>query len=100
MINHIVIWRFKEAAAGKTKLENIEAAVALLDGCRDLVPGIERFEIVRGVAHPACTSDLMLVSAFSSQADLDAYQTHPTHQALKPLMADAVAQRECMDYPN
>ncbi len=53
MINHIVIWRFKEAAAGKTKLENIEAAVALLDGCRDLVPGIERFEIVRGVAHPA-----------------------------------------------
>ena len=53
MINHIVIWRFKEAAAGKTKLENIDAAVALLDGCRDLVPGIERFEIVRGVSAPS-----------------------------------------------
>lgn len=99
MIHHIVMWRFKETTEnGVSKADNLEEAVRLLNGCRELVTGISAFEVVLGVHHPACTADLMLVSQFVDQSALDAYQDHPNHKALKPFMSAVVAHRECMDY--
>ena len=99
MIHHIVMWRFKEATDnGARKADNLAEAVRLLTDCRELVPGIVHFQVVRGADHPACTADLMLVSQFTDQSALDDYQNHPQHKALKPFMSNAVAHRECMDY--
>ncbi|WP_309477000.1 Dabb family protein [Trinickia acidisoli] len=98
MIRHIVMWKLKEAAEGATRTENAVKLKALLEGCRDIVPGILHLEV--GLSAPGLdsTSDVVLVSDFADKAALDAYQVHPTHQALKQFVTAVRESRECVDY--
>ena len=98
MIKHIVMWKFRDHAEGADKAANLARAKALLDGCADLVPGMGRLEVA--IAQPGleCTYDLVLYSEFADRAALDAYQNHPQHVALKPFIAAARLERQCMDY--
>jgi hypothetical protein len=98
MIRHIVLWKLKETAEGATRAENAAKVKEKLEACRDIVPGILHLEV--GVATPGLDSDydVVLVSDFADKAALDAYQVHPTHQALKPFVAAVREARACVDY--
>jgi len=98
MIKHIVMWKLKDRAEGADKATNAAKIKALLDGCGELVPGIVEFEVA--LAQPAleATYDVVLYSAFSDRAALDAYQHHPTHVAVKPFVGAVRLERQCMDY--
>jgi hypothetical protein len=98
MIRHIVMWKLKEHAEGGTRAENILKAQALLESCRDCVPGIVEFEV--GVAASGMESnfDIVLNSTFENKAALHAYQEHPTHVALKPAMGAMRLERSCVDF--
>jgi hypothetical protein len=98
MIQHIVVWHFKDQTETGSKAQNLQQAVALLKSCAHLVDGTMTFDVALGADNAACTADLVLNSAFASQAALDAYQVHPDHEAVKVFMKQAVASRECMDY--
>lgn len=98
MIKHIVFWNFQDQTPTGSKADNLAQAVTLLQSCAQLVDGIEAFEVALGADNPACTADLVLYSAFASQAALDAYQEHPQHAPVKTFMKQAVASRHCMDY--
>lgn len=98
MLKHIVIWNLKDEAEGADKATNALKAKALLDACKNLVPGQHAFEVATAAAGLGCTADLMLYSEFDDEAALKAYQTHPTHVALKPFLAAIVSGRQCMDY--
>ena len=98
LIRHIVMWKLKESAEGATRAENVEKFKALLEGCRNLVPGTLHLEV--GVAGPglASTFDLVLVSDFVDQAALDGYQDHPEHLVVKQFAKLVVESRQCVDY--
>lgn len=98
MIRHIVMWKLKEHAEGATRAENAQKLKTRLEGCRDIVPGILRLEV--GIAAPGLgsTYDIVLDSDFADKAALDAYQVHPTHEAVKPFVAAVRESRECVDY--
>ncbi|GLU35641.1 Dabb family protein [Trinickia caryophylli] len=98
MIRHIVMWKLKEQAEGATRTENALKLKEKLEGCRDIVPGIVRLEV--GIAAPGLEStyDVVLVSDFADKAALDAYQVHPTHEALKAFIGAVRESRECVDY--
>lgn len=98
MIRHIVMWKLKETAEGATRAENARKLKEKLEGCRDIVPGILRLEV--GIAAPGLEStyDVVLVSDFADKAALDAYQVHPTHEALKGFVGKVRETRECVDY--
>jgi hypothetical protein len=98
VIRHIVMWKLKESAEGATRAENVVKFKALLEGCRDLVPGTLHLEV--GVAGPglASTFDLVLVSDFADQAALDGYQDHPEHLVVKQFAKLVVESRQCVDY--
>ncbi len=98
VIRHIVMWKLKESAEGATRAENVVKFKALLEGCRDLVPGTLHLEV--GVAGPglASTYDLVLVSDFADQAALDGYQDHPEHLVVKQFAKLVVESRQCVDY--
>ena len=98
MITHIVMWKFKDQAEGASKAQNLARAKALLDACAQLAPGTLRFEVALAEPGMECTYDLVLYSVFADRAALDAYQNHPQHQALKPYIAAARLERQCMDY--
>lgn len=98
MIRHIVMWKLKERAEGATRAENAVKLKERLEGCRDIVPGILHLEV--GIAAPGLEStyDVVLVSDFADKAALDAYQVHPTHEALKQFVVAVRESRECVDY--
>lgn len=98
MIKHIVMWKLKAQAEGADRATNVAKMKSLLEGCRDLVPGMRRFEV--GVATPGleATCDVVLYSEFEDAAALDAYQHHPAHVAIKPFIGAVRAERQCLDY--
>ncbi|WP_027796388.1 Dabb family protein [Paraburkholderia acidipaludis] len=98
MIRHIVMWQLKESAEGATREENLVKFKALLEGCRNLVPGTLHLEV--GLAEPglASTFDIALVSDFADKAALDAYQDHPDHVVVKQFAKAVTEGRQCVDY--
>jgi heme-degrading monooxygenase HmoA len=98
MLKHIVMWKLKDHAEGAEKAENARKMKAMLEGCANLVPGIEKFEVA--IAQPGleATYDVVLYSEFADRAALDAYQEHPDHVALKPFIGAVREARQCMDY--
>ena len=62
------------------------------------MPGILQLDV--GVATPGldATSDVVLVSDFTDQAALDAYQVHPVHQEVKKFVVAVAESRQCVDY--
>ena len=98
MIKHIVMWKLKEHAEGADRAANAARMKALLDGCRDIVPGIVEFEVALASPGLEATYDIVLYSVFADKAALDAYQDHPQHVAVKPFIGAVRLERQCMDY--
>ena len=102
MIKHIVMWKLKDHAEGADKATNVIKLKALLETCRNIVPGLMKLEV--GVANATleatyeATYDVVLYSEFTDKAALDAYQEHPTHQAIKPFIGAVRLERQCMDF--
>ena len=98
MIKHIVMWKLKDQAEGAGRAANAAKMKALLDGCRDIVPGIVEFEVALAQPDLEATYDVVLYSVFADKAALDAYQDHPKHVAVKPFIGAVRLERQCMDY--
>ena len=98
MVKHLVMWKMKDHAEGADKAANAAKLKALLDDCRDLVPGIVEFEVALARPGLEATYDVVLYSVFDDKAALDAYQDHPKHVALKPFIGAVRLERQCMDY--
>ncbi|RQH07589.1 Dabb family protein [Paraburkholderia dinghuensis] len=98
MIRHIVMWKLKESAEGASREANLVKFKALLESCRDLVPGTLRLEV--GLAAPGLPStyDIALVSDFADKAALDAYQDHPDHLVVKQFARAVTESRQCVDH--
>lgn len=76
MLRHIVMWKLKDPAdAPKVK--------ALLDSCKGCVPGMLEFEVGIRQEGLEANMDVVLVSGFTDQAALDAYQNDPHHNEVK-----------------
>lgn len=98
MIKHIVMWKLKDQAEGAGRAANAAKMKALLDGCRNVVPGIVEFEVALAQPGLEATYDVVLYSVFADKAALDAYQDHPKHVAVKPFIGAVRLERQCMDY--
>jgi heme-degrading monooxygenase HmoA len=98
MIKHIVMWKLKDQAEGASRAANAAKMKEQLLACAGIVPGILKLEV--GIAEPGleATYDVVLYSEFESKEALDAYQSHPQHQALKPFFSAVRDARQCMDY--
>ena len=91
MIDHIVMWRLKSAADAPRFKQ-------LLDSCRDLVPGMHRFDV--GIRQDGLEAnvDVVLVSRFADAAALDAYQQHPHHKAVGAELGPMRLDRHVLDF--
>jgi hypothetical protein len=98
MIKHIVMWKLKEHAEGADKAANMLKLKTMLETCRDIVSGLNTLEVGLANSNLEATYDVVLYSEFTDKAALDAYQEHPTHQAIKPFIAAIRLERQCMDY--
>ena len=99
MIRHVVMFKFKEEADGKTKMENVLATKAMLDALPAKIPQIlaSTVEIGAEGANPE-NADLILISDFESFETLNEYIVHPDHKAVGAFMRPLRESRAAVDF--
>ncbi len=98
MVKHIVVWRLKPEAHGRSAAENARAIKQKLEALRGRIPGMLRLEVGLDFSREETSGDVVLVSEFESRAALDAYQVHPEHEAVKGFILEARSERRLVDY--
>lgn len=101
MIQHIVMFKFKETANGKTKAENLREAKARMMALKDQIPKIQGMEVYFGAEGSAPANyDYILVSQFKNLEELETYQEHPAHVAFGQFVKELREPdgRACIDY--
>ncbi|MBQ9085803.1 MAG: Dabb family protein [Clostridia bacterium] len=97
MIRHVVMWKLKECAEGKTKRENLEYIRELLYSLPPLIPQIKHMEIAFDLSGTDASMDLMLLTEFNSMDDLRTYAVHPEHLKVSDYVKKAVEVRAVLD---
>ncbi len=97
MIRHVVLWKFKESAEGRTKQENMELVRQRLLALPALIPLIKRLEVGFDQRGTDSSYDVMLLTEFESMEDLEAYIVHPDHQAVGPIVRPVTELRAVVD---
>lgn len=98
MLKHIVMWNLKPEAEGANAAENAGKVKALLEGLKKHIPEILELEVGLPLRAAPGMPDLVLVSAFEGEAQLEIYQKHPEHQKVVEFVKKVVAARHVVDY--
>ena len=96
MVKHVILWKLKD---GLDDPAAVKAAIkAGLEGLKGVVPGLLEIAVrTEGLA--SSNADLMLDSAFESEAALKGYAVHPAHVAVaNGKVRPFVQTRLCLDY--
>ena len=98
MLKHIVMWKLKESANGKTKEENalllkekLEALVGEIAELRSLEVGINAIE-------SNASYDIVLTTTFDKEADLKSYAVNPKHVLVSDFCSSIRESRVVVDY--
>ena len=96
MIKHIVMWKLKAEAEGRTALENAKWMKEHLEALMGVVPELRSCEV--GVNIVEGNYHVCLTATFDSLADLQAYKVHPAHQAVAAYCQKIRESRVACDY--
>jgi hypothetical protein len=97
MIRHIVFWKLRGSAEGRDKAANAQLVKDRLEALAGRIPGLIRIEVGFDFLHGETSSDLALYSELVNREALDAYQAHPEHQAVIPLIRALTTERRSVD---
>ncbi|MEI6437835.1 MAG: Dabb family protein [Candidatus Omnitrophota bacterium] len=98
MIKHIVMWKLKETAHGKSRLENAKVIKDMLESLQGKVPGLLKIEAGIDFSGTEQSADVVLYSEFTTREALEEYQTHAAHEAVKIYLMGARSERRIADY--
>jgi len=91
MIKHIVMWKLRNKADAEIIKDNLEALAGK-------IPGLLSVEVGIDFSNSEQSADVVLYSELESREALAAYQAHPEHQAVIPLIKAAAVSRTVVDY--
>lgn len=98
MIKHIVMWKFKEFAQGRTKKENLELVKSMLLELPNKIDFIRSMEVEFNINDKQGMYDAILISTFDSLEDVKKYRVHPDHVAISDYVALVREKRASVDY--
>ncbi len=100
MIKHIVMWKLKDVAEGKTKAENAAIMKELLEGLPDKISELDSAEagITMLDGSSAAHADVVLTTTCATEEDLRAYAEHPEHRKVVQFIQKVAAERWVVDY--
>lgn len=98
MINHVVLFKFKDLGDAKLNDDARQTVKEALESLKGKVPTLRHIEV--GLHHEQSENayDLCLISHFDSLSDLDAYQVHPEHQAVVAVVKKFAVGRAAVDF--
>ena len=98
MIKHIVMFRIKESALGRSKNENLQELKILLESLQEKIPVVKCMEVGINVGKSASASDIALYSEFDDIQALENYRIHPEHVKVVDYIDKVCSERRVADY--
>lgn len=98
MVKHIVVWKLRDEADGRDRQGNALLIRERLLALRGVVPGLLHLEVGFDFSASLASGDVVLYSEFRDRASLEAYQSHPEHEAVRPFIGAVSSERRVVDY--
>ncbi|ACO84052.1 Dabb family protein [Clostridium botulinum] len=98
MIKHIVMWKLKEFAEGKSKLENANIIKINLEDLKHRIDEVKLIEVGVNINNSQQAYDVVLYSEFENLEDLNLYQNHPDHVKVGEFINKVKEDRIVTDY--
>ena len=98
MIKHIVMFKMKEFGSETEKARNSKKLKSALDALPNIISEIKFFEVGLNFAESPRAFDLVLISHFDSNQDLDKYRVHPEHKKVLILVRELTELSQVVDY--
>ena len=98
MVKHIVMWRFRPEAEGKSKRENMEIVRDSLYALVPIIPEIKKMDVGFDLSGTDASADLCLITEFDSLETLKIYAEHPEHLKVGGYVRKVVETRTVLDY--
>ncbi|MDV0445008.1 hypothetical protein MmiAt1_05600 [Methanimicrococcus sp. At1] len=98
MIKHIVLWKLKPAAEGKTAEENAGIIKEQLEGLYGKIPEIKSIQVQKNTLEGAGNYDIALIAEFETFETMTAYQKNPLHEEAAIYVKKAVEERAAIDF--
>jgi hypothetical protein len=101
MIKHLMLWRLKENAGGRSKSENAMMIKEKLEARRGVVPGLLKAEVGIDIGptpefqwRGEDAADIVFYSEWESRAALNAYMNNPDNHFVR----DVRTERRVIDW--
>lgn len=98
MIQHIVMWKFKEEAEGKSRGENVAWVKERLLALPAIIPEIKQMSVETDASGNDENYDAVLITVFENFDALQAYKVHPEHVKVSSYVAKTAEKRASVDY--
>jgi hypothetical protein len=98
MVKHLVMWRMRREAGNWELVENRIRLQQAIDAIRSGIVGLKALEIGFNKSVASDASDVALYSEFETWEALQAYESHPLHEALKAVIGPLRGERRVVDY--
>lgn len=98
MIKHVVMFKFKEKADGRAKSENVNIAKKMLEELPSKIKEIKDYEVGISFINSERASDLVLISSFETEVDLDKYKIHHEHVKVVDFIREVAESSTVVDY--
>ena len=98
MLKHVVMWKLKAEAEGKTRAENALWMRKNLEALFGLVPELKAVEVGVNVNGSDMAYDAVLISSFENEEALERYKIHPEHVKISSYCKKIRESRVVVDY--
>lgn len=98
MLKHIVMWKFKEDAEGKTPKEHALWMKEHLEQLLGVVPELRSVEVGINMKKDYVAYDAVLISTFDDVEAMKRYKIHPAHKAISNYCKKVRESRTVVDY--
>lgn len=98
MLKHIVMWRFKDGAEGKTPLEHSEWMKSHLEALVGVVPELHSLEYGIDILRTPSSYDGALTVTVEDKAALQRYAEHPAHLKIVDYAKRVAESRVAVDF--
>ena len=95
MVQHIVLWKLADTAAGADKATNARLMKEKLEALVGVIPGL--LEATVGFNFNGGTYDVALTTRFTDREALAVYADHPAHVEVKSFVHAVATERTCVD---
>lgn len=99
MIKHVVMFKFKDEAKGRTKEENVQIAKNMILDLKKSINVLKFMEVgINSKEADNNNYDLVLISEFDTIQDLKEYAVHQEHIKVVNFIKEVIETRSCVDY--